>query len=165
VFIKYLSTISISVCMIMNGSIALAAAKTKHKISKVTKAKSKISKNKSVAIKLAAGSALAGATAIAATETSNTPFTTYMCEENVSFDLSGDTAIDKQLILKLHKVQYNVERISTDTGAQRFTTNNKMYDLIILGQTSMIMNNQSGQRVAKNCMPNSTANANNTAVK
>ncbi len=167
-FLKYLSALALSVSVLMCGPSLAAKKPAKHlnktavKVSSAKKNTKKSSSKKIAAAAMVSTAGLASSTdGIAAVANANantaklneTSSVMYMCEENIKFDLFGNALTDQQLTLKLNKVQHNLERTPTDTGAQRFSTSNKMLDLIILGQTAMVMNNATGQRVAKNCMP------------
>ncbi|MFM2344661.1 MAG: hypothetical protein RLZZ210_1272 [Pseudomonadota bacterium] len=75
----------------------------------------------------------------------------YKCEDNQKFTLLGKVDSDNNVTVNFAGSKVILTRVDTDTGANRFTNQDKGFDLVTMPSKSMLMNTKSGRRLADNC--------------
>jgi len=75
----------------------------------------------------------------------------WSCMDKQSFWLKGDAAHDQTLTLHWVNKNYDLLRVATTTGANRFGDKVSGFDLIVLPGKAMLLSDHSGERLADEC--------------
>jgi hypothetical protein len=148
----FLRDIKMRIKLLMGLLISLSVFSTNYVAAANTTKKNKISQKSSKSKKKAKSSKKAAALPTKAGEIEEKITNIeYKCDDNQKFNLLGKLESDNNITVGFAGTKVILTRVTTDTGANRFTNEDKGFDLVNMPNKSMLMNTKSGRRLADNC--------------